>query len=148
MSIFLAVFCLTSWVTIDWRSSGEVRQAGDSFCTRFLGRDEELTQENDTLAVEDHHQAVLELGGEVEGEPGPRQPGPRRRDLLQHVANDVVAARAPTALGQETMLIFIEMASRRRSHQVFLTSTLRKSRRGIRMAFVATSLQHTERWVR
>lgn len=70
--------------------------------TRFLGREKELTQENHTLAVEDHHEAVLELGGQVEGEPGPGQTGPRRRDLLQHVAHDVVTARASLALGQET----------------------------------------------
>lgn len=51
--------------------------------------------------MEDHHEAVLELGGEVEGEAGPRQAGLRRRDLLQHVADDVVAGRAAVALVQE-----------------------------------------------
>lgn len=102
MSIFLDVFCLISWLTIDWRSSGKVREARDSIPpTRFLGGEKELTQENHTLAVEDHHQAVLELGGQVEGEAGPRQAGPRRRDLLQHIAHDVVTARASAALGQE-----------------------------------------------
>lgn len=68
--------------------------------TRFLAGEKELTQENHTLAVEDHHQAVLELGGQVEGEAGPRQAGPRRRHLLQHIAHDVVTARARAALGQ------------------------------------------------
>lgn len=111
---------------------------------RFLGREKELTQENHTLAVEDQHEAVLELGGEVEGEPGPRQAGLRRRDPLQHIVHDVVTARASVALGQETGPVITETASRRSSHQVCLTSTLRKSRRGILMAFVATSLQHTQ----
>lgn len=122
-----------------WRSQ---KSSSLGLYTRFLGRERELTQENHTLAVEDHHQAVLELGGQVEGEPGPGQTGPRRRDLLQHVAHDVVTARASLALGQQTGLVITETASGRSSHQVFLTSTLRKSRRGILMAFVATSLQH------
>lgn len=52
--------------------------------------------------MEDHHDAVLELGGEVEGEPGPRQTGPRRRDPLQHIVHDVDTARASVALGHRT----------------------------------------------
>lgn len=93
ISIFLEVFCLTSWLTIDWRSSGGVGKAGDSrgsprSFSRFT-----LTQEDHTLAVEDQHQAVLELGGQVEGEPGPGQPGPGRGHLLQHIVHDVVTAR-------------------------------------------------------
>lgn len=53
-----------------------------------------LTQEEDALAVVDHHDAILELGGQVEGEAGLRQVGLRRRDLLQHVAHDVITGRA------------------------------------------------------
>lgn len=87
--------------------------------TRLLGREKEPTQENHTLAVEDHHQAVLELGGQVEGEAGPRQTGQRRRDLLQDVAQDVVAARASAALGQETGSISTQTASGRSSPGVF-----------------------------
>lgn len=52
--------------------------------------------------MEDHHQAVLELGGQVEGEAGPRQAGQGRGHLLQDVAQDVVAAGASAALAQET----------------------------------------------
>ena len=41
----------------------------------------------------DEDDAVLELGGEVEGEARSRQTGQRRWDLRQHVAHDVVAVR-------------------------------------------------------
>lgn len=50
--------------------------------------------------MEDHHHAVLELGGQVEGELGPRQPPLGRRHLLQHVVHDVIAAREWAALGE------------------------------------------------
>lgn len=41
--------------------------------------------------MEDQHHAVLELGGEVEGEPGARQTRLGRGDLLQDVVHDVEA---------------------------------------------------------
>jgi len=40
--------------------------------------------------VVDEDDAVLELGGEVEGEARPRQAGLRGGHLLQHVAHDVI----------------------------------------------------------
>lgn len=50
-----------------------------------------LTQENGALAVEDHNNAILELGGEVEGEARPWQTWMRWWDLLQHIVHDVLA---------------------------------------------------------
>lgn len=42
----------------------------------------------------DDDDAILELGGEVEGEARSWQTGLRRRDLLQHVVHDVITVRA------------------------------------------------------
>lgn len=94
--------------------------------------------------MEDHHHAILELGGQVEGEPGPRQTGLGRRDLLQHVVHDVEAGGGSVGLEEPPDVIETTSKRRRSSHQVLLTLTFRNSRRGILMAFVATSLRHKD----
>ena len=56
------------------------------------------TQQEATLAVVDDHHAILELGGQVEGEAGAGQTRLRGRHADQHVVHDVVAVGANALL--------------------------------------------------
>lgn len=112
-----------------------------------------LTQQEGTLAVEDHHHAVLQLGGQVEGEARPRQPRLWWKDFTQHVVHDVVTGRG----GRDKLVLLIyvielwfcccwkTMVARggkaEWGHQVLFTATWRISRRLTFLPLVATSLR-------
>lgn len=52
-----------------------------------------LTKQEGTLTVEDQHHAVLQLGGQVEGEARPRKAWLWRKNSAQHIVHDVVTVR-------------------------------------------------------
>lgn len=98
-----------------------------------------LTQKNSTLAMVDHDNTILELGGEVEGEARPWQTWLRWWDPLQHVVHDVLAGGAAASLQNEKDGKSYSRAGI--TYQVLFTLTFRKSLRGTLMPLVATNLK-------